>query len=136
MGALQDFLNANTIDNLTAEVPVSERFKDENGNIMKFKIKALTDNEYENARKASTKIGRKGKVDFDSKLFYRTVVINNTIEPNFKDAESIKKVGCITPEQYVSKVLLAGELITLGQEISKLSGFDSDMDELVEEVKN
>ena len=75
MGALQDFLNANTIDNITEEVIISDRFKDKDGKILKFKIKAMTDKEFENARRASTKIGKRGKTEVDSmKLNYWTIV--------------------------------------------------------------
>lgn len=136
MGALQDFLNTNVIDEITAEVAINERFKDKNGNLLKFKIKAMTEDEYESARRAATKIGKKGKTDFNNTLFNNMVVINNTLEPNFKDAESIKKIGCVTPEQYLHKTLLAGEIVTLVEEITKLSGFGVDTEELIDEVKN
>ena len=59
-----------------------------------------------------------------------------TIEPNFKDADSIKKAGCQSPEQFLYKSLLAGEIAELAQQISALSGFDADMEEMVEEAKN
>ena len=87
-------------------------------------------------QKMSTKIGKKRKVEFDSKTFNELVVLNHTLVPNFRDAESIKKAGCRTPEQFLYKSLLAGEISELAQEISALSGFDKDMDEEVEEAKN
>lgn len=136
MGALQDFLNGNIIEDITKEVIISERFKDKDGNFLKFKIKAMTEDEYENARRGAVRIGKKGKTDFDNKKFSYSVIINNTIEPNFKDMESIKKLGCVTAEQYISKVLLAGEISALAEEITRLSGFGIDIDELIEEVKN
>jgi hypothetical protein len=63
-------------------------------------------------------------------------VLNHTIEPNFKDADSIKKAGCQSPEQFLYRSLLAGEIAELAQQISALSGFDKDMEETVEEAKN
>lgn len=133
---LQDFLIANPVDNLTEEVVVSPRFKDEKGNPLKFTIKAMTPAEFEEIRKKSTHI-RKGKqVEFDNQLFNLSIAINNTINPDFRNAESIKKLGVNTPEEYVQKVLLAGELSTLVQRINELSGFDVGMNDLVEEVKN
>lgn len=89
MGALQDFLNGNTIENITAEVAISERFKAKDGNILKLKIKAMTEDEFENERSAATKTGKKGKVDINNKLFNSSIIINNILEPNFKDAQSI-----------------------------------------------
>ena len=81
-------------------------------------------------------IGRKGKVDFNTQQFNNTLVIEHTIEPSFKDAESLKKVGAINLENYLNKVLLSGEIATLAEEIQKLSGFNVEMDSLVEEAKN
>ena len=133
---LQEFLNSHPIDNLTEEVVISSRFKDEKGNLLKFKIKAMTSAEFDEIRRASMQIRKGRKVEFDAQKFNLKVVVNHTIVPNFKDAESIKKLGCHTPEEYVQKVLLAGEVATLAQKIQELSGFDVEMDELVEEAKN
>lgn len=136
MSTLQDFLNSNPIEGLTEEVVVSSRFKDGEGNLLKFKIKAMNGSEYEDARKRSTTIQKKGKVEFNVQRFNNTCVINQTLEPSFKDAESIKKLGCNTPEEYLNKVLLPGEIAALVEHIQKLSGFDADMQELVDEAKN
>lgn len=133
---LQEFLNAHPIDGLTDEVIVSPRFKDKEGNILKFKIKAMTNETFNDLRKRYTRIGKGRKVEFDSVGFNNAVVIEHTLDPNFKDAESLKKLGCATPEEYLSRVLLPGEIAALAQKISELSGFDVEMEELVEEAKN
>jgi len=134
--SLQDFLNDNPVDNLTEEIVVSPRFRDKEGNLLKFTIKAMTSQEFEEIRKSATQIRKGRKVEFDAQKFNLRIVINHTVVPDFKDAESIKKMGCRTPEDYVNKVLLSGEITTLMQKIQELSGFDVDMEELVEEAKN
>lgn len=134
--SLQDFLNSNPVDGLTEEVVISSRFKDAEGNLLKFKIKAMTGSEFEDIRKRSTTILKKGKVEFNAQRFNNTIVINNTMDPNFKDAESIKKLSCASPEEYLNKVLLPGEVAALTEHIQRLSGFDVDMEELVDEAKN
>lgn len=135
--SLQEFLNNNPVDGLTAEVVISDRFKDEKGNLLKFKIRAMSSDEFEDCRKRSMTIsgGKRRNVDLDLRKFNNAIVINNTIDPSFKDAESIKQLGCTTPEQYLSKVLLPGEIQELSSQIQQLSGF-REMDELVEEAKN
>ncbi|MDR9857814.1 XkdN-like protein [Paenibacillus sp. VCA1] len=133
---LQDFLIANPVDNLTEEVVISPRFVDEKGNPLKFTIKAMTPIEFEDIRKKATQIKKGKKVEFDNQLFNLSIAINNTVNPDFKNAESIQKLGVKTPEEYIQRVLLAGELTTLVEKINKLSGFDVDMNELVDEVKN
>jgi hypothetical protein len=136
MSTLQDFLNANPVDNLTDEVVVSARFRDKDGKPLKFKIKAMTNKTFDDLRKRFTRVGKGRKVEFDAAGFNTAVVIEHTLDPNFKDAESIKKLGCTTPEEYLNKVLLAGEMAELANQIQKLSGFDVDMNDLIEEAKN
>jgi len=134
--SLQDYLNAHPVDNLTEEVAVSPRFKGRDGSVLKFKIKAMTNAEFEQIRKAATAVKKGRKVEFDAQKFNLQMVINHTVEPNFKHAESIQKMGCSTPEEYVQRVLLAGEVTTLASKIQELSGFDVAMEDLVEEAKN
>lgn len=134
--SLQEFLNANPVDNLTEEIVISPRFKDKQGNLLPFKIKAMTNQEFDEIRKACT-IPKKGrKVEFDAQKFNLRTVINHTLSPDFKHVESLKQLGCNTPEEYVQKVLLSGEVATLANKIQELSGFDVQMDDLVEEAKN
>jgi len=131
MSELLQFLIENPVDNLTAEVIVSSRLAK-----FPFKIKGMTGPEFSEYQKLSTKISRHKKVEFDSKTFNELVVLNHTLEPNFRDAESIKKAGCQTPEQFLYKSLLAGEINELAQQITALSGFDKDIEDTVEEAKN
>lgn len=135
--SLQDFLNANPIDGLTDEVVISDRFKDANGALLKFKIRVANSEELGNYRKKSMKVDAKKKtVEVDSAQLTQDIVINHTIYPNFKDAQSLQKLGCTTPSQYLTKVLLPGEIEQLALSIQRLSGYDKEMDELVDEAKN
>lgn len=131
MSNLMQFLIDNPVDNLTDEVIVSARLAK-----FPFKIKGMTGPEFSEYQKLSTKISRHKKVEFDSKTFNELVVLNHTLNPNFRDAESIKKAGCQTPEQFLYKSLLAGEINELAQQITALSGFDKDIEDTVEEAKN
>lgn len=136
MSTLQAFLNENLVSDITDEVAISKRFKDKEGNLLKFKIRAQTTEEFADAQKYATGNYKRGKeltVD-TTKLMSRTV-IDCTVEPSFRDADSIKKTGCMSAEQYLNKVLTAGEIANLYNEISKISGFES-MQDLVDEAKN
>lgn len=129
--SLQDFLIQNSVEGITKEFVLSQRLKN-----FKFKIKPMTGAEFNQYQQLATKMSRHNKVEFDSKKFNEASIINHTVEPNFKDAESIKKAGCKTAEEFLNKCLLAGEQVDLAGEISKLSGFDQDINELREEAKN
>lgn len=137
MSTLQEFLNSNPIDNLEEEVAISDRFKDAEGNLMKFKIRVMTSRELGEYRKKALKIGKRGKsYEVDSQVLTNSIVVNHTVVPDFRDAESIKKMGVMTPEDYMHRVLLPGEIDDLALKIQELSGFNKDFEELVDEAKN
>jgi len=135
MSELKDFLKSNVVKDLTEEVIISDRFKDKDGIILKFKIKALSDNDYSELQKSCMKCSKKGVREFDNGRFRRMLVILGTVDPNFEDAVSVKELGLVTPEDYVKAVLLPGEIEALGESILNLSGF-KDMEELRQEAKN
>lgn len=131
MSGLLEFLVQNPVDNVTEEIIVSKRLEK-----FPFKIKAMTGQEFSEYQKLATAFGKKKKVSFDTQKFNEQVVLNHTTEPNFRDAESIKKAGCVTPEQFLYRSLLAGEISELATKISVLSGFEADMEETIDEAKN
>lgn len=131
MSTLLQFLMENPVDNLTEEVIVSARLAK-----YPFKIRAMTGPEFSEYQKLATRVNKGKKVEFNSKLFNEMVVLNHTVEPNFRDADTLKKAGCASPEQFLYKSLLAGEIAELSQQISNLSGFDRDMDASIDEAKN
>lgn len=131
MATLLDFLIDNPVDDLEEELVVSKRLEN-----FPFKIRAMTGPEFSDYQKAAMKIGRHRKVEFNTTKFNELVVLNHTVVPNFKDAESLKKANCKTPEEFLYKSLLAGEISELASRISTLSGFDQSLDEVVDEAKN
>mgnify|MGYP001149210038 CR=1 FL=1 len=133
---LQEFLNQNIVEGMTKEIPISNRLRDSEGKLFTATIKTVTQKEVKELRRKHTKINKKGEPEVNSEAFAEELVVENTLNPNFKDAESIKKLGCINAYQYLNKVLLSGEVNRLHLEILKFSGFKEDIDELTEEVKN
>ena len=123
----------NPVDNLTAQITVSERLKD-----FPFTIKGMTGNEYNDYQNRCIENPNSPKKrKFNSRKFNELIVINHTIEPNFKDADWLKAANAgMAPENLMYKTLLAGEITELAEAILKLSGFDKDLEEEIEEVKN
>lgn len=140
MSALKDFLLENSdIAGKEVEVPISPRFKDKDGNLLRFKIRPMTGDEFGKYQKQCTTInvnGRKKETSFDSGKFNLLCAVNHCIDPDFKDADFLKQLGVQTPEQAVSKTLLAGEIVELGNQVTKVSGFDVDINEEIEAAKN
>lgn len=134
--SLNDYLLAHPVDGLENEVAVSTRLKDEEGNLVKFRIKPMLQEDYQSYQEQCVEFDRKGKVKFNNKRFNNLLIINHTVDPNFRDADSIQKAGCKTPEQFMNKVLLSGEIQNLAEQIRIISGFADSLDDLVDEVKN
>lgn len=132
---LQQFLNQHTVESLTKEIIVSDRFKDDDGEIFKFKIKAMTQKTFEEIKKKAS-FGNPNGTEPDEDILNCLIITENTLVPSFKDSESLKLLNCSSPYQYLNKVLLSGEIAFLAEEIIKLSGFDRSLSQMSEEVKN
>lgn len=129
MNELEKFLQLPDVDNIIEEVFVSKR-------LGKFKVKAMTADEHSNYQKRARGKIKKDGVDFDNAKFNLLICAGQTIEPNFNDAELLKKANCATGADLIKKKLLAGEIAELADRICKISGFDTDPDEDIETAKN
>lgn len=129
MNDLEMFLNLPDVNSIEEEVFVSER-------LGKFKVRAMTADEHgEYMKRSRSRLDKKG-VDFDTSKFNLLVVAGQTVYPNFASAELLKSTGCTTAVDFIKRKLKAGEIAELSQQICKISGFDSDINEDVEEAKN
>lgn len=99
-----------------------------------FKIKGLTQEEHYSLRDQAT-YSVKGKKNVNELELDGLLIATGVTEPNFNDAQVIKKFGAKDGADAVTKALLFGEIKTLQAEILKLSGFD-DEEEEIEEIKN
>lgn len=136
MSSLQEILNLNVVDNITHYVEISNRLKDKNGDNLKFKIKPIFFEELNRLKRKATFIDKNGQAIIDEGKLNTLCIIESTLEPSFKDIKSMEKLNINTPEQYLNKVLLAGEIERLIKEILVISGFMESIDELVCDIKN
>lgn len=118
------------------EVIISNRFQDEKGNVVPFKIRAVTQEENDAITKRATKVR---KVDgtpmdyLDSVDFTRRMVIAATVEPDFRSQDMCMAYGVADPLMVPGKMLSSGEYKRLVKEIMTLSGFEESPEE---EAKN
>lgn len=130
MTELQMFLMENPVDGITKEIRLNGRLKD-----FAFVIKPLSIEEFNKYQKLCVKVNGK-KREFDLKKYNELLVINHTLTPNFKDADWLTSAKVISSEALINKVLKAGEIADLAEQILNLSGFDNDVEEYEEELKN
>ena len=129
MTDLEKFLALPDVNEITEEVFVSER-------LGKFTVRAMTADEHGNYQKRAMGKILKGGADFDTGKFNLLVAAGQTIKPDFSNAELLKKAGCATAAEFIKRKLKAGEIAELSNKICEISGFESDINEDVEEAKN
>lgn len=98
-----------------------------------FKIKAIDGEKYADIQRMSIDYDNMGKIkDIDNFKLQVLTIIEGVVDPNFKDKQLLDHYNCATPEDLVKKLLLAGEIVDLANEIAVLSGFETEP----EDVKN
>ncbi|MFS1514556.1 phage tail assembly chaperone [Chengkuizengella sp. SCS-71B] len=140
MSDLSLFFAENVSSELIEEVIISNRFKGSNGEPMAWKIKSMTEEENEQCRKAATrKVKAKNGVyipETNQDEYAAKLAVLSIQYPNLKDAELQKSYGVMGAEVLLRKMLLPGEYSTLIQNVMSINGFNKDIGELIDEVKN
>lgn len=100
----------------------------------------MTEGENEECRKASTRRvkGRNGQYTQETSTedYLALLVTTSVVHPDLKNVELQKSYGVMGAETLLRKMLLPGEYAELVQNVQRINGFDQDMNELVQEVKN
>ena len=136
MSDLSLFFADNVAADMTEDVVISNRFKDQEGQPVKWKLRAITEEINAEIKKACTKKDKKGRIEFDNNEYLTKVAVEGTVFPNLKDAELQKSYGVVGANTLLKKMLLAGEFSLLAEKISDLSGFNLSLQDQVEEAKN
>ena len=118
--SFEEFFKGRDITNLTKEI----KLKTIPTPII---IRAVTKDEFTEYSKIA-----KG----DPQKLMELLVINNTVEPNFKSATLLEAFKVTNPKDLINKVLISGEFFAIAEEIGKLSEFDLDINKKVEQAKN
>ncbi len=110
------------------------------GNPIPWKLRALSEAENEELRKAATHYvkGKGGQRIPETKpeIYLAKIAAASVVYPDLKDAELQQSYGVVGAEELLKKMLLAGEYAALIQKVQEINGFDRDINELMDEVKN
>ena len=132
MSSLKAFLNPVQVEN--KEVVVSNRFMEE-GKVIPFVIRPITQKENELLIKKYTRKDKKGNDNFNRTEYVQALTASAVVFPNLNDAKLQDKYG-LGETEALKNMLLVGEYATLAQEVQSLSGLDTDINEDIEEAKN
>ena len=137
MSVLKGFLQPSPMEE-TKEVIISDRFKDENGKPLPFKLRKIDSETSEALMKRCRRKERvNGQIitEVDNAKYTKLLVLACVVSPNFKDSEMCDYYKVVNPEDVPSRMLSIGEFSRLSDEIMKFNDFDTP-EELEGEVKN
>ena len=142
MSNLHAFFAQNVEKVQVEEHVISNRFKDENGNPIKWQFGAIDGmKDTENRAAATKKVPmynnpnvKLPETDFD--LYILKNAVDSIKFPNLKDAELQKSYGVMCGEELLQKMLLPGELTEVKRITQEVNGFNAGITEMVEEAKN
>ncbi|MGE8207683.1 phage tail assembly chaperone [Heyndrickxia sp. NPDC080065] len=135
------FMAGNAEEIKEEKVPVSKRFKDKEGKVIPFIMKAIPTEQLDELERACKKPeffkGRKVGEKVDTARFYARIAVETTVYPDFKSEElrtSYKTEDAIEVAKRVLSV--GGEYSTWIEEALRINGFDDSFEDLAEEAKN
>ena len=136
MNALQQFLLDSNVKDLKKVINLGGRLADH-----PITIRALDGDKYNTFQQMCIENPNSAKKRrFNSKKFNELICVECLVEPCMRDAEFLKvareQKGIMDATQLLYHCFLAGEIAVLAEQALKLSGFDRDVDEEIEEVKN
>jgi hypothetical protein len=140
MGDLKAFMLPPVMEQ-TEKVIVSDRFKNEKGEVVPFEIRAISQeiNEglYNQASKPVKKNGMVVGRNLDNTRYSNLLLVACTVTPNFKDAELCAYYKTKDPAEVPGRMLSSGEWKNLTSAVMKLNGYGEGQTEtLEEEAKN
>lgn len=131
--------NASHIEN--QKITVSNRFKDADGSVLQFEIKALSASENDDLQKrcmVNVPVpGQKGVFtrELDQLKYTAAMLAACVVFPALDDAELQDSYGVKTPEDLLRVMLYAGEYNVLAQAVTTLNRGET-LSELVKAAKN
>lgn len=132
--------NALKVDNI--KYVVSKRFLDESKNPIEWEIKTITSTEDEAIRKACAKRvpipGKKNQYqqETDYNLYLGKLAVACTVFPNLNDAGLQDSYGVMGAEALLKTMLTPGEYLGYITRVQEVCGFDSTLQDEVDEAKN
>lgn len=109
------------------EIEVSKRFLGENGEPLKWKIKALKEKEHQ---KIKQRKAGEGIEQYWGRLCASCVVI-----PNLNDKELLKSYGCDKADEVLKEMLTMGEYMILLKAVRKQNCFEEREEKIKNDIK-
>jgi len=143
MSNLSLFLKKNKIQKENTTYPATKSLLDENGKPLLWTIKPLTTKENEDIRESCTyEVPVKGKPNMfrpkvNTNQYLAKMIVASVVEPNLNNAELQDSYGVKKPEDLLKEMIDdPGEYNEFAMFIQQFNGFNININDKVEEVKN
>lgn len=133
MGSLSAFLNP--VKTANKEVIISDRFQ-ENGKPVPFVIRPITQAENEDLIKKYRKVDKQGVEIFNRIQYQQELTATAVVEPNLNDETLQKQYGVLGASKLLSTMLYVGEYANLLEQVQKLSGLNTNINDDIDAAKN
>lgn len=136
MENLKLFLKENKIKRQNAFYAVTESMKDENGEAVKWEIRAVTTSEDEKIREECLREEKRG-VKLDYNLYLKKLAVASVVYPPLYNAALQDSYNVRSAEELLSEMVdNPGEYQELLRFVQKMNGFDVKLKDKVSEAKN
>lgn len=139
---LSAFLAENAESVESVQYVVSTRFKDKKGEPIPWTVRAISSAEDEQLRKSSMKRvpvpGKRNQYtsELDMNLYISKLVTACTVEPNLNDTTLQDSYHVMGAEALLKAMLTAGEYNNYAEQVTMICGFDTSMQDEIDEAKN
>ncbi|MFY0520922.1 phage tail assembly chaperone [Lysinibacillus sp. UGB7] len=144
MTNLAAFFAHNKKENENIKRAISKRFVDENSKPIEWEFAPVSPERDADLKTESTKRSmitqgkRKGQfnTDFDHFKYQRLLTVESIVHPNLKDKELQDSYGVMGADALLGKMLTIGEIADASAAAQEVNGYEAELEDLVEEVKN
>lgn len=144
MSNLAAFFAHNKKQNGNIKRAISKNFLDEQGKPIKWEFAPVSPERDSELKSESTKRSmitqgkRKGQfnTDFDHFKYQRLLTVESIVFPNLNDKELQDSYGVMGADVLLGKMLTIGEIADASSAAQEANGYEAELEELVEEVKN
>lgn len=135
--SLKSFFKENNIKIENVKYIASDRFKDENGEVIEWELKVLDNkkvDELRNRFSSRSFVNHKEEFKFNSEDFMKVFVTEAIVFPNLTDKDLQDSYGVFSPYELLQEILTVGELTRLTEYINNLHDYKAE--KKVVEIKN
>ena len=135
--SLKSFFKENNIKIENVKYIASDRFKDENGEVIEWELKVLDNkkvDELRNRFSSRSFVNHKEEFKFNSEDFMKVFVTEAIVFPNLTDKDLQDSYGVFNPYELLQEILTVGELTRLTEYINNLHDYKAE--KKVVEIKN